>query len=216
MSTSKTSPPAPNEEATVIGRSTTPSPANLRLRRRLSALLTLGVLVMGLTTQASPASASGPSRGVATSAQAYPQTWNTQPQCGWYRQSAYLNDYRITKAWLPWVSGQWSTYQRVWVTVQFVYRETGQVYRSGTFYTYARAGVWSKSWTSAANGLTGQTSVQDAAGESGYTNVARDVEVLMTLTWFTGTTRTDYNTVWATNPTSTQNQYVCDGGPWMY
>lgn len=94
--------------------------------------------------------------------------------CGWY---AADNDtlpglpYKVTTAILPTVTGTSNAAQWVWAHVNFgQLGNDGNVhfYRDGWFYTAARYGVVSGSWTSYVDGRSGYKTVDDALGESGF------------------------------------------------
>jgi hypothetical protein len=94
--------------------------------------------------------------------------------CGWYaadNSSLPGLPYKVTTAILPTVTGTSNTAQWVWAHVNFgQLGNDGNVhfYRNGWFYTGARYGAVSGSWTSYGDGRSGYKTVDDAAGESGF------------------------------------------------
>ncbi|WP_426566215.1 hypothetical protein ACPPVT_06580 [Angustibacter sp. McL0619] len=187
-----------------------PHPQGRRLRRAvvggLAAAIAAGLLSIGA---AAPANATGTTG-------AY-----TQTVCGWYIQpgapSSFV-DSKITKGTLPWVSGTSTANQLVWVQIRFWHPGGAAgwyVYRTAWYYTYARAGVWTKTWTNNANGWKNQTLAQDEAPESGYTGgefTSLDTRYSATISWMTGSTVTGTVSNYATAPYNSNNMLVCNGG----
>jgi hypothetical protein len=183
------------------------------VRRALAGLLagaaSLAVVVGGI---ASPASAATPRY--------------TNVNCGWYIQphaAGGFADLKVSTVGLPSVTGSSTASQLVWVYVEFVHPSTtGPVaYRTGWFYTYARAGAWTTSWTSYANGAGNQTTVHDAggAGESGYTGAElpnQDVAVRLTVSWMSGSTTLFTSHLVADAVYNANNRQVCNGGSNIY
>lgn len=151
----------------------------------------------------------------------------TNVNCGWYLQPhapGGFADLKVSTTGLPYVTGTTTASQLVWVYVEFVHPSpTGPLaYRSGWFYTYARAGVWTRTWTSYANGATNQTTVHDAggAGESGYTGAElpnEDVAIRLSLSWMSSSNTKVASTVINANAVyNANNRLVCNGGSNIY
>ena len=173
--------------------------------------------VIAITAMASGVlgmSAAAPADAAGTTGQ------STSSICGWYLQPGPPNsfvDHKISMGTLPWVTGTTTSYQKVWTLVRFWHpSSTGwSVYRSGWFYTNARAGYWTRTWTAYANGQTNQTTAQDLAPESGYTGgefTSLDTRFSVDISWMTGSTVTGTKAQWATAPNNANNMLVCNGG----
>jgi hypothetical protein len=181
-----------------------------RRGRRALAGIAITMVASGIigVSAAAPASAAGTTGQYTTST------------CGWYLQAGAPNsfvDYKVSMGNLPWVSGTTTSYQRVWTLVRFWHpNSTGwSVYRSGWYYTYARAGYWTKTWTAYANGQTNQVTAQDLAPESGYTGAelhSQDTRFSVDISWMTGSSVTGTAAEWATAPNNANNLLVCNGG----
>ena len=194
-----------------------PTPTN-RVRGGLTRRLVSGVLAAAaglgliLATSAAPASAA--------------TAQYTNVNCGWYLQphaAGGFADLKVSTTGLPSVTGTSTTAQLVWVYVEFLHPSTsGPVaYRTGWFYTYARAGFWTRSWTAYGNGATNQTTVHDAggAGESGYTGAEfpnQDVAIRLSLSWMSGSTKVASHVINAYAVYNYNNHLVCNGGSNIY
>jgi hypothetical protein len=184
------------------------------LARRVTSGVVTAAAALGLvmTTGAAPASAA--------------TAHYSHVNCGWYLQphaAGGFADRKVSITGLPSVTGTSSKAQLVWVLVEFVHpSESGPVaYRTGWFYTYARAGAWTRSWTSYSSGARNQTTVHDegGAGESGYTGgelPAEDVAVRLTMSWYHGRTKvgSGYENAYAVY--NANNHLVCNGGSNIY
>ena len=145
--------------------------------------------------------------------------------CGWY---AADNDalpglpYKVTTAILPTVTGTSNASQWVWAHVNFgQLGRDGNVhfYRDGWFYTPARYGVVSGSWSSYGDGRSGYKTVDDAPGESGFASgdgAAPFTYVRVDVYWQSPsdarTTVGSYS-AWETNSRAVNyGPYVCNSG----
>lgn len=150
----------------------------------------------------------------------------TNVNCGWYLQphaAGGFADLKVSTTGLPYVTGTTTASQLVWVYVEFVHPSpTGPVaYRAGWYYTYARAGAWTRTWTSYANGATNQTTVHDAggAGESGYTGAEfpnEDVAIRLSLSWMSGSNKVASTVINAYAVYNANSHLVCNGGSNIY
>jgi hypothetical protein len=183
---------------------TRPSPASrVRRFRRLVALVACGVTAATLlATQPAEAAATTGSMTTAT--------------CGWRVADGPGGGYKITRAALPRVSGVSSTPQLVELVINFMHPQGNSwvTYQTAWFYTYARAGAWSTSWTYSADGRSGYLTVDDAPGNSGELNNWTDTGVKAVAYWMNGSQFTGAAQIAETNPNDlVYGQYVCNGGP---
>jgi hypothetical protein len=185
-----------------------------RLRRGTQALALAAALAGGTVALASAQPAFAATSG--TTGYLSPAT------CGWHVVDGPGGvQYKVTTASLPYVTGPYSTSQLVWLHVEFMHPQNGvwQTYRDGWFYTYARSGVWSTSWSSQATGRSGYKTVDDVPGanESGYAdpNSANPYTgVKVTAYWYSGSLLVGASNEPETNPSDAiYGQYVCNGGP---
>jgi hypothetical protein len=180
-----------------------------RLRRGTQALAAAAILAAGAValTSAQPAAA-----GVGTTGSISAAT------CGWHAVDGPGGvQYRVTTASLPYVTGVYSTPQKVTLKISYEHAQNGtwQDWRDYYFTTYARYGQWTASWTSVANGRS-YTSIDDPLGDSGYSdsNSANPfVGVQVTVYWWNGSQVVGIDSKPETNPNDyTYGQYVCNGG----
>lgn len=174
-----------------------------RLRRGTQALAIAAAMAGGMAAlgSAQPASA------------AVTTGYLAPAQCGFRILQGYADPYKVSTVWLPYVTGISSTYQQVWLHVEFMNSPNG-TYRQYWFRTYARSGVWAGSWMWK-DGRS-YTAAEDAPPESGFaTSNASNLNtyVRVTASWYSGSTLEGTATELATNPTSyVYGANVCNSG----
>ena len=178
-----------------------------RLRRGTQALAVAAVLAGSTValTSAQPAAA-----GVGTTGQISTAT------CGWHELDGPGGvRYKVTTASLPYVTGLYSTYQKVVLEVSYEHAQNGawQDWRDYFFTTYARSGQWAASWTGYGHSYT---SIDDPLGDSGYADPDSAnpyVGVKVTVYWYNGNQVVGTDSKPETNPSDyIYGQYVCNGG----
>jgi hypothetical protein len=172
-----------------------------RLRRGTQALAVAVAMAGGMTALASAQPASA----------AVTTGYLNSAQCSQRLVQGYADPYKVSTVWLPSVTGIASTYQPVWLHVEFMHATT---YREYWFRTYARSGVWASSWTWK-DGRT-YTMAEDVAPESGFaTGDAGNLNTYVKVTayWYSGSTLAGTAAEFATNPTSyVSGPNVCNTG----
>ena len=207
--TTTTSPTSPTCSTTQTVQAAAP------VRRRRVRTVVTGALLAAATFLTLTAASAVPASAATTVA---PRM--TAVNCGWYIQQGALTsfvDYKVTLTNLPSVTGISSTNQLVWLYVEFAHPANGvwSTYRGTWLYTYARAGVWTNSWTDYTTRTTGNITTHDLAPESGYTGAeftSLDTGVHETLQWMSGSTVAYRGSEWAVAPNNFNNHAVCNGG----
>jgi hypothetical protein len=178
-----------------------------KLRRIIRTGLVIGVVAGALLAGSARADAAGAVGPYRTS------------QCGWYLQEGNVLDSKIAQAWLPSVAAV-NTRAGV-VDRQYVYVSMQWYYRSGSSLV-GRPPIWA--WTLASdNAYTGtwytfgsNQVTTGVARNTGYdansAGGAPDTYMLVSLSWYTGSTVTGSTSFWAQNSHSPNAPYVCNSG----
>jgi hypothetical protein len=145
---------------------------------------------------------------------------NPSAGCGWYAVDGPGGvQYRRTTATLPAVTGTTSNWQYVMLSVDYEHYENSQwVSRPKTywFYTTARYGQVTRTWTSSDTGQSGLTAWDDPVGLDGYVDSDGNnpfVGVKVTAWWTNAGQITGIASEWETTPLDpVYGKYICNMG----